>query len=139
MDRAALDVALRLGIPCGGWCPAGRLAEDGAIPESYPLKCTPTDEYAQRTEWNVRDSDGTLVLTWGQPTGGTAFTIDCARRLGKPYCVVDLARQADVEEAQGWIAREGVRVLNVAGPRESTYPGAYEGALALLDRLFLTA
>src|SRR5262245_51361441 len=62
VDRAALDVALELGIPCGGWCPKGRLAEDGPIPERYPLKETTLRVYPQRTEWNVRDSDGTLVL-----------------------------------------------------------------------------
>jgi hypothetical protein len=62
VDRAALDVALALGIPCGGWCPKGRKAEDG---ERYPLKETPSAGYSQRTRWNVRDADGTLILTWG--------------------------------------------------------------------------
>ena len=71
VDRAALDVALELSIPCGGWCPKGRKAEDGALPARYPLKETPSEEYAQRTTWNVRDSDGTLILTHGAPTGGT--------------------------------------------------------------------
>src|SRR6266571_9073801 len=71
VDRAALDVALELGIPCGGWCPRGRRAEDGIIPERYPLIETPTTAYPQRTERNVRDSDGTLVLTVGRADGGT--------------------------------------------------------------------
>lgn len=90
VDRAALDTALELGLPCGGRCPRGRKAEDGPIPARYPLTETSSAEYAQRTEWNVRDSDGTLVLTRGQPTGGTALTIELAERLGKPYLVVDL-------------------------------------------------
>src|SRR5512134_3746342 len=91
VDRAALDAALALGLPCGGWCPRGRRAEDGAIPLHYPLRETPTARYPQRTEWNVRDSDGTLILTRGRPRGGTAYTISVARRLGRPLLVVDLA------------------------------------------------
>ncbi len=78
VDRAALDVALDLGFPCGGWCPSGRRAEDGPLKEIYPLKETPSKNYAQRTEWNVRDSDGTLVLHRGSLSGGTAFTIELA-------------------------------------------------------------
>ena len=74
VDRAALDVALELGIPCGGWCPRGRRAEDGALSARYPLMETPSDDYVQRTTWNIRDSDGTLILTRGEPTGGTAQT-----------------------------------------------------------------
>lgn len=84
VDRAALDVALQLGMPCGGWCPKDRKAEDGLIAPCYPLRETPSDDYAQRTEWNVRDSDGTLVLTIGPPTEGTAFTVTVAARLKKP-------------------------------------------------------
>jgi predicted Rossmann-fold nucleotide-binding protein len=68
VDRAALDVALELGVPCGGWCPKGRRAEDGRIPDCYPLTETRTGDYATRTRWNVRDSDFTLVLSWGEPT-----------------------------------------------------------------------
>ena len=68
MDRAALDAALALGLPCGGWCPRGRLAEDGPIDPRYPLRETPSGDYRQRTEWNGRDADGTLRLTpYGAP------------------------------------------------------------------------
>src|SRR5947199_9268484 len=94
VDRAALDVALELGIPCRGWCPKGRLAEDGPIPERYPLEETTLPVYPQRTEWNVRDSDGTLVLTIGTalaPGGsGTALTIQLARRQKRPDLMVKL-------------------------------------------------
>src|ERR1700746_3926565 len=90
VDRAALDVALDLGIACGGWCPKGRLAEDGPIPERYPLEETTLPFYPQRTERNVRDSDGTLVLTVGPPKGGTALTLVLARRQKKPFRVVNL-------------------------------------------------
>src|SRR5436305_1193025 len=75
VDRAALDVALELGIPCSGWCPRGRRAEDGTIPPRYPLQETRSLAYPVRTRWNVRDSDGTLILTRGRPDRGTALTI----------------------------------------------------------------
>src|SRR5690606_25772528 len=79
-DRAALDFALEAGIACGGWCPRGRIAEDGPIAALYPLVETPTSLYEQRTEWNVRDSDATLVLTHGTPIGGTLLTLECAMK-----------------------------------------------------------
>lgn len=135
VDRAALDVALARGISCGGWCPLGRRAENGPIPARYPLTETPTTDYPQRTEWNVRDADATLVLTHGEPAGGTALTVEIARRLGKPYLVVDLANDPACGSVQTWLEEERVRVLNVAGPRESTCPGVYQRARAFLERL----
>lgn len=135
VDRAALDVALQLRIPCGGWCPKGRTAEDGAIPLHYPLSETPSPDYPQRTEWNVRDSDGTLLLTWGAPMGGTALTIGVARRLGKPFLMCDLKRPFDAGSVRSWMAAHGVRVLNIAGPRESSRPGIYTQARQLLSTL----
>jgi hypothetical protein len=133
-DRAALDVALELGIAHGGWCPRGRLAEDGAIPERYELRETPSRRYAQRTEWNVRDSDATVVFTIAAAvTGGTSLTLACARRLGKP--ALHLSRDALAAEhgdsalasaaAQRLLAflqEHSVRGLNVAGPRGSQEP-----------------
>src|SRR5262245_13758620 len=135
VDRAALDVALELGIPCGGWCPRGRRAEDGAIPERYPLQETPWDGYPQRTDWNVRDADATLVLTLGEPDRGTALTIRLARERGKPCLVVDLGGGGDVEKARAWLEGNGVGVLNVAGPRESSADGIHERAAEFLRRL----
>jgi hypothetical protein len=125
VDRAALDVALALGVPCGGWCPRGRRAEDGPLDERYPLQETPWDGYPQRTEWNVHDSDGTLVLTRGQPDGGTALTVRLAAARHKPCLVLDLAGDADPATARAWAEANGVAVLNVAGPRESSAPGVY--------------
>src|SRR5437870_10377236 len=84
VDRAALDVALELGLPCGGWCPRGRRAEDGPIPERYPLQEMKSPAYPPRTARNVRDSDGTVILTRGQPDRGTALTIELAERYRKP-------------------------------------------------------
>ena len=132
VDRAALDAALALGLPCGGWCPRGRRAEDGPIDGRYPLEETPSSDYAQRTEWNVRDSDGTLVLTRGEPHGGTAFTLDVARDLGRPALVLDPAGAPDTGAVRDWLKRERIGVLNVAGPRESGAPGIYEEALFFL-------
>jgi len=132
VDRAALDVALALARPCGGWCPKGRRAEDGPLPPRYPLIETPSEDYAQRTEWNVRDADGTLVLTRGQPTEGTAMTIELATCLKKPCLIVELATPTHVAAVHVWAVANQVRVLNVAGPRESKCPGIYQQALAFL-------
>jgi hypothetical protein len=136
VDRAALDTARALGLPCRGWCPRGRRAEDGPIDPAYPLTETPDEDYAQRTEWNVRDSDGTLVLTRGRPKGGTAFTITVARRLGRPLLVVDLAAAPSPDAVRRWIEAEAVVALNVAGPRESQQPGIGREARGFLERLF---
>lgn len=134
VDRAALDAAMGAGIPVGGWCPRHRRAEDGPIPERYPLKETASAEYEQRTSWNVRDSDGTLILTGGNPTGGTALTIEEARRRGKPFLVTSPTTD-NVRGAANWIARERVRTLNVAGPRASTEPGVNEAAMRFMTHL----
>lgn len=139
VDRAALDVALELGLPCGGWCPRGRRAEDGVIAERYPLTETRSARYAARTARNVRAGDGTLVLTRGQPSGGTALTIAVARRYEKPCLVVDLAQEVDMVELCHWLRDQRIAILNVAGPRESQSPGIGMAAAALLRRLLRDA
>jgi predicted Rossmann fold nucleotide-binding protein DprA/Smf involved in DNA uptake len=135
VDRAALDAALAAGFTVRGWCPKGRLAEDGLIPQEYPLEETPTDEYAQRTRWNVRDSDATLIVASGPVAGGTACTIEVAGELGRPVRVVDPQRPADIRQIAEWIDRLAVRDLNVAGPRESSSRGIYRQSRAFLDEL----
>lgn len=135
VDRAALDVARELGVPCGGWCPRGRRAEDGPIPESYPLRETPSASYPERTAWNVSDSDGTLVVTRGRPRGGTALTVSLARRAGKPVIVANLEGGANAAEIRAFLLEHRIRVLNVAGPRESEAPGIHDQAAALLREL----
>ncbi|HEX7242596.1 MAG TPA: putative molybdenum carrier protein [Longimicrobiaceae bacterium] len=122
VDRAALDAAAELGIACGGWCPAGRRAEDGAVPARYPLRETPSADPAERTTWNVRDSDGTLVLTAGPLSGGTTLAIQAAHDLRRPLLVVELPA-GDPEHVRRWIADREIRTLNVAGPRETERPG----------------
>ncbi len=100
-----------------GWCPAGHLAEDGVIPSRYPLVETPSQKSAQRTEWNVRDSDATLIPHRGALTGGTRLTMDLARRHGRPLLVRDLGNPVDARATADWLRVNQVRVLNCAGPR----------------------
>ena len=138
VDRAALDAALRLAFPCGGWCPLGRLAEDGPLPPRYPLRETPARDYAERTRWNVRDSDGTLILCSGEPEGGTALTIVFARIEGRPWLRVDpFDPDATPRSILNWVRAHDLRVLNVAGPRESTAPGIHARAMALMEAVLL--
>jgi hypothetical protein len=138
VDRAALDLAADLGIAAGGWCPRGRRAEDGIIPDQYPLKETAGRDYEQRTEWNVRDSDGSLILTTGKPEGGTLLTLEMAQRMGKPFYVVDLLAPRNLPGLQYWAEYEKVSVLNVAGPRESRVPGIHAMAMEFLkDFIFI--
>ncbi len=138
VDRAALDAALAMNMARGGWCPKGRLAEDGVIDAKYPLTETPSSDYAQRTEWNVRDSDGTLVLTIDEPTGGTALTIRMADQHGKPVHIVRLAEGSQAERVRGvldWLKGHGIRTVNIAGPRKSTSQGVQGIALRFLHQL----
>jgi hypothetical protein len=135
VDRAALNVAIRMGIPCGGSCPRGRKAEDGVIPQSYPLTETPRPSYEQRTEQNVLDSDGTLILCQGEPTGGTAYTIEKCIKHAKPYLVVDLGHLCSLNTIFDWLHTHRIQTLNVAGPRESASPGIGQDAEQLLAGL----
>lgn len=138
VDRAALDAALAHDIPAGGWCPKGRRAEDGPIPDRYPLRETPSEEYGQRTAWNVRDSDGTLIIAPDPLTGGTARTMKEAEGHGKPVLHVRPTDPVPVPMIQAWGEVNAVRVLNVAGPRASEANGIYEVARTILDDLVRT-
>ena len=135
VDRAALDTARALGLQSGGWCPRGRIAEDGRLRLCYRLVETPASDYWQRTEWNVRDSDGTLIINRGRLDGGTLATARYARAHAKPLCIVEVGRRIRRERFRAWLARHRVRVLNVAGPRESKRPGIYREARRVLRRL----
>jgi len=139
-DRAALDVAIRHGMPHGGWCPKGRKAEDGSLGEQYQLIETPSASYIQRTEWNVRDSDGTVVFSLAPTvTGGSLRTIEFAAQHGKPC--LHLARSSHSGEAPAlllhrFIAQHGIRTLNAAGSRESKEPGIYLWVTDVLENAF---
>ncbi|MDH5485345.1 MAG: metallophosphoesterase [Gammaproteobacteria bacterium] len=135
VDRAALDTALRLGIAHAGWCPAGRRALDGVIPEKYQLRETPSDAYPQRTEWNIRDTHGSLVLCLGQPEGGTALTCKLARQLDKPLLVIDMTQEINTAAFNQWIYQHDIRQLNIAGPRQDKDHTIYGLAHKILKQL----
>lgn len=136
VDRAALDVAQELGLASGGWCPAGRWADDGVIDSRYPLVETPSPDPAERTAWNVRDSDGTLILVGAEMSSGTERAAAEARRLGRPLYRWRCGTPADPDALARWVQVFRVAVLNVAGPRESEEPGIYLAAREqLLDFL----
>lgn len=125
-DRAALDFAITHGLPHGGWCPRDRRAEDGPIPAKYLLRETASRHYSQRTKWNVRDSDCTVLFTMKTPlTGGTRLTYLLARELGKPALLLSRAgsdADANAYLLHSFIKRYSIRVLNIAGPRASQDP-----------------
>lgn len=136
VDRAALDVAIRLGIAHGGWVPKGRLAEDGTIPAHYRMQEMPTAEYAARTEQNVREADGTLIISRGTPTGGTDTTRKMALKHGKPLLHIDLTlghKPADAGSLiASWLDLNRIDILNVAGPRASNDPAIHMEAVHIL-------
>jgi hypothetical protein len=134
-DQAALDVAIEHGIPHGGWIPKGRKTEAGPLPEEYQLQEMPTDSYPKRTEKNVIDSDGTLIISHGELTGGSGYTREMALKHGRPSLHIDLDVINGFRAAQAittWIADQGIKVLNVAGPRASKDPKIYEAVKKVL-------
>lgn len=139
-DRAALDAAAESGLDSGGWCPRGRWAEDGRIAERYPLRETPSSAVQQRTEWNVRDSDATLILVLSDADRGTDYTRRQAEAYGRPVRVVEVSPAGlphnEPSETTAWLVAEKVTVLNVAGPRESNAPGLYTASKTFLKALF---
>lgn len=138
VDRGALDAALAHGVPCGGWCPEGREAEDGPIPERYPLWQLPGGGYRERTRKNVEDSDATLIIHFDELEGGTALTVNLCRELGRHHLIVNAAVEPldrAVARLERFIRDHRVRVLNVAGPRASKWPEGAETTRALIGRL----
>jgi len=135
VDRAALDIALELGLGHGGWCPRGRRAEDGSIHPRYHLRETAEKDYSARTRRNVESTDGTLILYKGELEGGTEYTAQIAGQLHKPLLMVDLDQPVGADTFKDWLARNNISILNVAGPRESKYPGIYQQSAALLREL----
>lgn len=139
-DRAALDVAIECGIPYGGWCPKGGWAEDFPDPpgvlKRYPNLWEAEDrDPPQRTMWNVRDSDATLIFLASRSSPGTAFTRICAQKLRKPHLVVG-ASDASISSIDRWLAWLSLGItLNVAGPRESEAPGIYLAITSILSSL----
>ena len=135
VDRAALDIAIFLNIPHGGFCPKGRIAEDGVISSRYHLQETPERDYVQRTEWNVCAADGTLILAKKPLTGGTLLTIKFAQKLKKPYLVFDLFKTQPIDSIVAWIEENHIKTLNIAGPRASSSAGIYSLTYKILRKL----
>ena len=136
-DRAALDVAIRHDFPHRGWCPAGRRAEDGPIGGQYHLTETPSAKYLQRTEWNTRDSDGTVVFTLGaRATGGSQRTIEFAQKHGKPWVHIWSASYQPALDLQRFIDLHRIKHLNVAGSRESKDPGIHIWVMGVIEDAF---
>lgn len=141
-DRAALDVAIKLGILHGGWVPKGRKTESGTLPNRYQLQEMGTSSYADRTEENVLDSDGTLIFSHGKLTGGSELTFKLAKKHDRPWLHVDLDRFNTFDAAHlinSWIVRHGVRILNVAGPPASKDPAIYQATSKVLETAFRLA
>jgi hypothetical protein len=139
VDRAALDVAIALGLEYGGWVPQGGWAEDYDAPPGvlvrYPqLRETASADPAERTRLNVRDSDATLIIVHAASTG-TALTEALARELARPHLAVRPEDPAALSATRVWLAAVAPATLNVAGPRESEAPGVYERACRLLRAL----
>ncbi|MDX1529125.1 MAG: putative molybdenum carrier protein [Gammaproteobacteria bacterium] len=136
VDRAALDAAMDAGLQCGGWCPRGRRAEDGVIPERYPLRETESSDYRERTRRNVVDSDATLILFTGKLSAGTALTRELALAADKPLLMIDLDSPLSPPDVIAWLRDHGVVALNIAGPRESQRPGIAQRANEILSAVF---
>ena len=137
-DRAALEWAIENGVPHGGWCPRGRLAEDGEIEARFLLEETPSTSYAQRTEWNVRDSDATVIFSLDRTlSGGSLLTEELARKWNRPC--IRIYRNGLIDPhlvLNEFLDQNFVRILNVAGPRESTEAKVGEFVAEVLSAAF---
>ena len=134
-DQAALDVAIEMGIPHGGWIPRGRKTEKGRLPDRYHMQETNAIDYTQRTDLNILDSDGTLLFSHGRLKGGSALTRRLAGLHNKPCLHLDLNEISEykaVEIIKSWIDARDIKVLNVAGPRESENPRIYDAVRNIL-------
>ena len=136
-DRAALDFALSNGIDHGGWCPKGRRAEDGSLDDIYRLDETPRKDYRQRTEWNVRDSDATLIVYNHELSGGSAYTAEMAQKYDRPCLLLENGGAGMERPVRDWLDEHKVKVLNVAGPRSSTEAEIYTMTRDLLEAVYL--
>lgn len=134
VDRGGLEAAMELELEHGGTCPAGRLAEDGTIPDRYVLEEHTSAKYPPRTAKNICDADATIILTVGKRvTPGTRLTAKIAHERKKPWCAFALDSPQAAEKAVEWLREIDPEILNVAGPRESKAPGIQRTACAFLS------
>jgi len=139
-DQAALDAAIKLDIPHGGWIPKGRKTEDGTLPDKYNLKEMPTGSYQKRTEQNVIDSDGTVIISHGELTGGSKLTDKIAEKHKRPCLHIDLNTTPTFFAASiinAWIGLHKIEILNVAGPRASKDPEIYQDVKYIIEGVIL--
>jgi hypothetical protein len=134
-DRAALDAAIKCNVHHGGWIPKGRLTETGRLPDKYQLLEMTTDKYPPRTERNVIDSDGTLIISHGSLTGGSKYTEKMASKHGKPNLHINF-NETDIPTAAkqilDWLIKSNIETLNVAGTRGSKDPNIYRDTMELM-------
>ncbi|MCF6224820.1 MAG: putative molybdenum carrier protein [Xanthomonadales bacterium] len=145
VDRAALDTAIRYDLPCGGWCPPGRLAEDGPLSNHYPLTELSSGGYPARTRRNVKDADGTLIIHGGVVGRGTGLTINTCKQLNKPMLILkldncdansDFSKQQD--SIKEFLQGQQIEILNVAGPRASGWLDGYALCRKILAPVFVS-
>ncbi len=135
-DRAGLDVAIKFNIDHGGWIPKGRKTEDGPLADKYKLKEMTSADYRERTKQNIIDSQGTVILSHGELTGGSKLTLSYAKVIGRPNCHIDLVAAEEFEASimlKSFITENGIRILNVAGPRLSHQPWIYRDVKTVLE------
>ena len=138
-DQAALDVAIKLGIPHGGWIAKGRKTEDGRLPEKYRLQEVSTASPGKHAEQNVLESDGTLIISHGNLTGGSEYTRKMAMHHRRTWLHLDLNRMIAFRAAKTirtWLRSHTIEVLNVAGPRASKDPEIYQDTVKILETAF---
>ena len=141
VDRAALDVALRHGINCGGWCPAGRLDEFGKIPDHYPVRELQGGGFSERTLQNVKHSDGTVVIYQVELRGGTEQTVRFCVEQPRPRELIDASKVSAEDAAtliSDFVRKHKIEILNVAGPRQSEWPEGYDYASRVLEIFLAT-
>ncbi len=138
-DKAALDVAIELGIQHGGWIPKGRMVEDGRLTDKYKLQETKNIGYSQCTELNILESDGTLILTHGKLTGGSVLIQQISKKHNRPCLHIDLNEINEPKAVQiisTWIEARKMKTMNVTGPRVGKDPEIYEAAKRILITVF---
>jgi hypothetical protein len=136
IDRAALDIALKHGVECNGWCPAGRLDEFGRIPDRYPVKELEGCGLSERTLQNVKDSDGTVIIYWDKLSGGTEQTVRFCVEQRRPHELIDASKISTEHAAKlvlDFVREHNIDILNVAGPRQSEWLDGYDYASRVLD------
>lgn len=137
-DQAALDAAITLGIPHGGWIPKGRKTEAGPLPSFYQLNEHPSPRYRDRTERNILTADATLICSFGPLSGGSALTQALAIRHDRPFLHINFEQaspQDSVQWVERWLARIHPQILNVAGPRASSDARIYQSVYDLLTAI----